>query len=145
MTGAMTPGLDPETAVAAYFAGVNEDRFDAVAALFVAEGELRAPGTPPRQGREAIAAYLAGALRHYPEHVDTPTRVLVAQRSATVEIRFDGALASGVKIGFDAVDIFDFAPDGLIERLSSWYDSAAVLRSLRLGREAGSTQSRPAG
>ena len=51
-----------------------------------------------------------------------------------VEIRFSGALASGERVGFDAIDVFDMGDDGLICRLSSWYDSHAVREQLRTAR-----------
>jgi hypothetical protein len=61
---------------------------------------------------------------------------LISGRTATVEIHFKGALASGAEIEFDAVDVFDFDDDGKITRLSSWYDSHAVRQMLRQARAA---------
>jgi len=51
-----------------------------------------------------------------------------------VEIRFAGALASGARVAFDAVDVFDIDDGGRIARLSSWYDSHAVREQLRTAR-----------
>ena len=55
--------------------------------------------------------------------------MLVSGTTATVEIRFEGRLACGTPLAFDAVDVFDVR-DGLISRLSSWYDSHAVRAAL---------------
>jgi hypothetical protein len=55
----------------------------------------------------------------------------MSEKAATVEIHFSGALASGIPLEFDAVDVFDFDDDGLIVRLTSWYDSHAVRSSLK--------------
>jgi len=121
--------------VQAYFDGVNDERFEDVAALFAPDGELTAPGTDTRRGREAIAAYFAAALRPYVEHLDDPTRTIFAGDTVTVEIHYTGRLASGFSLEFDAVDVIDFDADGLILRLSSWYDSHAVRARLRLARE----------
>lgn len=122
--------------IRAYFEGINGERYDRVAALFAADGELLAPGTPPRRGRAEIETYFAAALRLYPEHLDEVTRMIEAGTTATVEIHFSGALASGQRIEFDAVDIFDFDAEGRIEKLSSWYDSHAVRADLRRARGA---------
>ena len=78
----------------AYFSGVNEDRFDDVAALFAPDATLTAPGVGPLK-RDEIAAYLAKALSGYPSHHDEPTRTLLAERAATVEITFTGETTNG--------------------------------------------------
>lgn len=120
-------GADPrQVALDGYFDGINEERFEDVGALFTPDAELRAPGFPVRRGRAEIAAYLAGVLATYPVHRDQPTRTLLAGDTATVEIHYTGRLADGTPLEFDAVDIFDFAPDGQIAALRTWYDSAAV-------------------
>jgi uncharacterized protein (TIGR02246 family) len=118
-------------ALGAYFDGINGEDYAAVAALFAPDGELIAPGTEVRRGPEAIAAYFAAALKPYPEHLDDPTRFIHAGDTVTVEIHFTGRLASGAPLEFDAVDVFDFGADGLVRRLSSWYDSHGVRSQLR--------------
>jgi ketosteroid isomerase-like protein len=60
--------------------------------------------------------------------------MILADSTATVEITFTGALASGSRMEFDAVDVFDFDDDGRIVRLTSWYDSHAVRQRLREAR-----------
>ena len=119
----------------AYFDGINAERYDSVAALFAEEGVMIAPGVEPLRGRAAIEGYFAAALAPYPEHHDDPTRVIVAGSTATVEISYSGALASGARVEFDAVDVFDFDEEARIVRLSSWYDSHAVRKRLREARD----------
>ncbi|HET6507007.1 MAG TPA: nuclear transport factor 2 family protein [Baekduia sp.] len=126
----------PEQTIAAYFDGINEERYGDVAALFAPDGRLLAPGTAPRVGGDAIATYFAAALKPYPVHHDGPTRAIHAGRTVTVEITFTGALASGAPLTFDAVDVFDLDADGRIVKLSSWYDSHDVRKRLRAAREA---------
>lgn len=121
--------------VQAYFDGINAERYDEVGALFAPDGELVAPGTAPRHGAEEIAAYLRAALGPYPEHHDDPVRIIEADRTVTVEIRYTGRLAGGELIEFDAVDVFDLDGEAQIVRLSSWYDSHAVRRQLRAARD----------
>jgi ketosteroid isomerase-like protein len=125
-----------ETTIHAYFEGLNDERYDRVAALFASDGVLIAPGTPPRRGPEEIERYFQAALRPYPEHLDDRTRTIVAGSTATVEIHFSGALAGGTRIEFDAVDVFDLDDDARVVRMTSWYDSHAVREQLRAARAA---------
>jgi ketosteroid isomerase-like protein len=125
-----------QAALQAYFDGINSERYGDVGALFAPEGELKAPGSGWLRGPDEVQTYFAAALGPYPEHRDTPTRILVSGSTATVEIHFKGALAGGPEIEFDAVDVFDFDDDGLITRLTSWYDSHEVRSRLREARAA---------
>ena len=129
---------DIRSTLDAYFDGINEERYDDVAALFAAGGELRAPGIDPQSGAEAIAAYFRAALGPYPRHRDEPTRTILAAdgRVATVEISFSGTTAEGDELRFEAVDVFDFDADGRIVLLTSWYDSHTVRAWLRAARAA---------
>jgi hypothetical protein len=88
------------------------------------------------RGPKEVETYFTAALGPYPEHLDTPTRILVSGSTATVEIHFKGALDGGIEIEFDAVDVFDFDDDGLVTRLTSWYDSHDVRSRLRQARQA---------
>lgn len=126
--------VDVRPMVNAYFSAINEERYEDVAALFHRDGELRAPGISPTRGRAALAEYFRAALRPYPEHLDTPTRTIVAGSTATVEVHFGGSLESGSRVEFEAVDVFDFDAEGWIVSLSSWYDSHAVRAALRVAR-----------
>jgi ketosteroid isomerase-like protein len=121
-------------AIAAYFESINSEDWDRLATLFHDDAELRGPGTPPRIGGEAVASYFRDALRPYPVHHDEPTREIYAGDTVTVEIHFEGQLANGAPIAFDAVDVFDFV-DGRIKHESSWYDSYHV-RSMLLDAAA---------
>jgi ketosteroid isomerase-like protein len=116
-------------AIATYFSSINGEDWDLLATIFHADAELIAPGTAPRRGGAGVASYYDDALRPYPEHRDEPTRVIYAGDVVTVEIHFDGRLANGRPMSFDAVDVFDFA-DGRVRRLSSWYDSHGVRQML---------------
>ncbi|HWF52863.1 MAG TPA: nuclear transport factor 2 family protein [Solirubrobacteraceae bacterium] len=129
-----TPDLSP--VLRSYFDAINSERYGDVAELFSDDGELAAPGTPPRRGMAEITDYYRAALAPYPEHEDVPTRLLTCGRTATVEIHFSGALASGVGIEFDALDVFDFDEQARIVRLTSWYDSHDVRTRLRAARGA---------
>jgi ketosteroid isomerase-like protein len=126
-----------EPTINAYFAAVNGERYDRVAALFAPGAELVAPGIEPLSDPAEIESYLAAALRPYPQHRDEVTRTIFSGRTAIVEIHFSGALASGQPLEFDAVDIFDCDGESRIARLSTWYDSHAVRAGLRRAGQAG--------
>jgi ketosteroid isomerase-like protein len=136
----MTQRSDIETTLAAYFSGMNAENYDQVAALFTPDARLKAPGCDWVQGVEAVEGYYRAALGPYPEHRDEATRTIIADSVATVEIHFSGALASGVPLEFDAVDVFDFDDAGKITHLTSWYDSHAVRSELRAARAAAEAQ-----
>jgi ketosteroid isomerase-like protein len=120
--------------VQAYFDAINSEDYGAIDRLFTGDAEVVAPGIEPRRGPAEIADYLRAALAPYPDHRDEPTRIIDAGATVVVEIRFAGALASGERVAFDAVDVFDVDSDGRIARLSSWYDSHAVREQLRTAR-----------
>lgn len=121
--------------VQAYFDRLNGEDWQGLASLFATDAVLRAPGSRTWEGRDEVSAYYRAALAPYPEHRDEPTRVLVAGDTATVEIHFEGRLANGQPLAFDAVDVFDFA-DGHVVELSSWYDSHAVRKQLAQAQAA---------
>jgi ketosteroid isomerase-like protein len=138
----LTQRADIERTLAAYFDGMNSERYDQVAALFRPDARLKAPGTEWVQGTAAVEGYYRAALGPYPDHRDEPTRTIIADAVATVEIHFKGALASGIPLEFDAVDVFDFDDDGRITKLTSWYDSHEVRSQLRAARAAAGDRGR---
>ena len=121
---------DPQRTLDAYFAAVNEDRFDDVAALFTPDATITAPGAGTVK-QPGIAAYLTSALSGYPTHHDEATRTLHADHAATVEITFTGELADGRRIAFDALDVFDFDAQARITKLTTWFDSHTLFKQLR--------------
>ena len=123
------------SAVHDYFEGINAERYDDVGALFGPDGVLLAPGTAPRRGAADIADYFRAALAPYPKHYDDPVRIIEAGSVVTVEIHFTGELANGASMEFDAVDVFDLDDEGRIVKMSSWYDSHAVRKTLRAALE----------
>lgn len=110
-----------------YFQAVNTENWPLMADLWSETGELVAVGVKPQVGRDAILGYFPRVLAGYSEHVDTPSRVVMAGDTVLVEIDFVGRLRSGAPIIFNAVDVFDLA-GGRIQRLSTWYDSHAVFK-----------------
>jgi ketosteroid isomerase-like protein len=115
--------------VRAYFEAINAEDFERLAGVWTPTAELRAVGTRPRRGREQIMSYFRGVFEPWASHLDQPTRVIVAEGVVVTEIEFKGVTHYSKEIAFDALDVFDLA-DGLIARLTTWYDLAWVRSQL---------------
>lgn len=118
--------------VGAYFDAVNAEDWDAMGRLWEPDAELTAVGARPRHGRDEILAYYPRVLAGYAEHEDRPVRRIAEASTVVVEIRFTGRTSDGRRVAFDAVDVFDLAGNR-IRKLSTWYDTAAVIRQVRGG------------
>jgi ketosteroid isomerase-like protein len=125
--------MDTRQIVQAYFDRLNSEDWEALGELFHEDAVLEAPGFPRQRGRDTVRTYFRSALGIYPEHYDDPVRIIVAGDIATVNIHYEGTLANGYQLSFDAVDVFEMR-DGLIGELTSWYDSYAVRQALLEGR-----------
>ncbi|MET0190913.1 MAG: nuclear transport factor 2 family protein [Pseudonocardia sediminis] len=122
-------------AVEGYFAAINSDSFADLAAVFAPEVEIHTVGAEPVVGREAALAHFPVVLSGYATHVDHVTRWIegVDDGSADAivcDIAFTGTLTDGREIRFDALDVFD-VHDGLITRVTTWYDTRLVARQVR--------------
>ena len=65
------------------------------------------------------------------EHGEAPEDAVRRELQEESGIHFTGELDNGAPMEFDAVDVFDLDGDGRIVKLSSWYDSHAVRKTLR--------------
>lgn len=115
-------------AITTYFSAINSENWDLLATVWREDAELIAVGARPRRGKDAVVKYYPKTLLPWKEHIDHPTRFIVAGDTVTVEIHFTGRSADGIDVKFDAVDVFDLV-DGRIQRVTNWYD-VAVVRSL---------------
>lgn len=121
VAGRGAPPADVPAAVREYFEALNSEDFARLERTWSPNGELRAVGSRPRRGIEEVMAYFRPLFEPWAEHVDRPTRTIVAGDAVVVEVRFSGRMHDGRELEFDAVDVFDLA-GGRIERLSTWYD-----------------------
>lgn len=123
--------------IGAYFDAVNAEDWAALAELWEPDAELVATGARPRRGREDVLAYYPRVLAGYAPHLDKPGRRITEGSAVMVEVSFTGVTGDGRAVAFDAIDVFDLATAGpgpggaRIRRLSSWYDTAAVLGQVR--------------
>ena len=112
-----------------YFELMNGDRWDRFGEVWTADAEHWAVGGGSRTGREPIVDFYSRLFRAWEVHLDRPTRFLVAGDTVTVEVVFEGRLSDGRELEFPAVDVID-VEDGLIARLTTWYDIAWVRKAL---------------
>lgn len=113
-----------------YFAAVNDEDWDSLAAVFDSEVEIHTTGARPAIGREAAVAHLRAVLEPFAEHRDVVVRWIDARATIVCEIAFDGRLRDGRAVEFEALDVFD-GDDRAITRIGTWYDTRAVVRQIR--------------
>lgn len=112
-------------AITTYFDAINNEDWDRLATVWRDDAELLAVGARPRRGVAEIVKYYPKTLAPWQQHLDDPTRFIVAGDTVTVEIHFSGKSADGIEVEFDAVDVFDLV-DGKIQRVTNWYDTSKV-------------------
>jgi ketosteroid isomerase-like protein len=115
-----------------YFECLNADDHDGMRQIWTEDGELRAVGARPRNGREEVIGYFAKVFGPWPEHDDTPVRLVIsaADRTVLAEVRFTGSTADGRSVVFEAIDVFDLTEDGKIRKMTNWYDIDYARRSI---------------
>lgn len=116
------------SAITTYFDAINNEDWTRLSTVWRPDAELIATGARPRSGIDDIVKYYPRTLAPWKQHLDQPTRFVVAGDTVTVEIHFSGRSAEGVEVEFDAVDVFDLV-EGKISRVTNWYDTSKV-RSL---------------
>jgi ketosteroid isomerase-like protein len=121
--------MDNRQIIQAYFDRMNSEDWEGLGDLFAEDAVLEAPGFPRQRGRETVSGYFRAALGIYPKHYDDPVRIVVAGDTVTVNIHYEGTLANGYQLSFDAVDVFELR-DGKIVEETSWYDSHMVRQAL---------------
>jgi steroid delta-isomerase-like uncharacterized protein len=125
----------------AYLAAWNAHDPDAVAAFFAPDAVYDDRGAAEvARGRAAIRAHAATVMKAFPdlrfEYVRTfyGDGFIGAEWTAQMTHRAElfGLKATGRRVGAAGVDIADLGEDGLVTRLVSHYDGAAMMRDLGL-------------
>ena len=124
-----------ERSVRDYFTCLDGEDWDRMRTLWQPDAELRAVGARARSGIDEVIGYFSGLFTPWPKHEDRPTRFIAQGDTIVVEVTFLGTTPDGREVSFDAVDVFDLR-DGLIARLTNWYDIAYARKVLSLPREA---------
>lgn len=106
--------------VQAYVDGFARSDAKAIAALYAENATVRDPAnTPPIKGREAIHAFYARAMgKDIRLALNGPVRIAgnVAAFAFRIDMQRDGKPAT-----IDAIDTFEFSPDGLITAMHAYW------------------------
>ena len=97
--------------VAAYFAAVNAEDWEAVFATFHPDAVIEVPRQAPKRGLEAIGRFYRSVPRQFPEHHDDPIVVVGEGDDVMAAIEFTGVAADGSGAHFWAADHFHFQGD----------------------------------
>jgi ketosteroid isomerase-like protein len=125
----MSQNAHIEQQVQAYFESLDSEDWERMRGLWHVRGEMSAVGARPRHGREEVMGLLEKLFVPWKVHRDRPVRTIVAGEVAAVEVEFTGTTHDGRDVVFAAVDVIDFE-DGLIRKLSNWYDVDYARRTL---------------
>lgn len=123
------------TAVEGYFTAMNSNSFADLKTVFAPDVEIHTVGAEPVVGRDAALAHFPRVLAGYSVHDDRVTRWIEgvdddSEDAIVCDIAFTGRLTDGREVRFDALDVFDVR-DGLITRVTTWYDTRLVARQVR--------------
>ena len=118
-----------------YFELMNADRWDVFGEVWAEDAEHWAVGGGSRTGRDEIVAFYARLFRAWKVHDDRPTRFIPSGDTVAIEVTFSGTMHDGRSLEFPAIDVIDVR-DGLIARLTNWYDISWVRRQLEAPADA---------
>lgn len=109
-----------------YFLAINDEDYDALAAVYASDAVVRPPGVQELRGSAAIVSWYRDTFARFPDHHDQPVRTILGTdgASAAVEIRFTGRTRAGQSFDVEAVDLFGVR-HGQITTMKSWLDTAA--------------------
>jgi predicted SnoaL-like aldol condensation-catalyzing enzyme len=112
-----------------YFVALNAEDYEVLKDVFHPAAVLRPPGARARTGHDEIMRFFLKVFEKFPQHVDTPSRVLSDGNCVIVEIDFTGVTSNQNSVAFAAVDIFDIENSQIIN-LSQWFDTAEIVRQV---------------
>jgi predicted SnoaL-like aldol condensation-catalyzing enzyme len=107
-----------------YFDCLDREDWQAMRSIWHEHAQLRAVGARPRDDRDSVIEFFSKLFKPWPQHIDKPVRLIISEPDQTIlaEVQFIGQTLDGRQVVFDAIDVFDFADDGRIRKLSNWYD-----------------------
>ena len=119
-----------EDIIRKYFRLVNEEKFEQLfEEVFDPDVEFHAPFNFNTKGIENVKPFYLSVPVNYPEHVDTPEKIIVSEngKDAAVFIDFVGKTKEGIEVAFKAVDWFVFE-NGKIKKQNVFFDSQTLLK-----------------
>ena len=121
-----------EAAVEEYFASVGAFDVPRYVNNFAPDGVLEDPvGTPPLQGTQAIAAYIAAIIAPFSEIKHNIQEVVVCGHEAAVNWKLRLTTSTGKHITIDGIGVFNFNQEGKLQSVREFWDLAAFLAELQ--------------
>ncbi|HZS03670.1 MAG TPA: SgcJ/EcaC family oxidoreductase [Blastocatellia bacterium] len=128
--GLMAPQI--EAAVEEYFASAASFDPQRFVNNFAPDGVLEDPvGTPPIQGTQAIAAFIANITAPFSEIKPTIQEVIVCGNEAAVNWKLKLTTKTGKHITIDGMGVFSFNAEGKLQSVREFWDLAAFLEQLQ--------------
>jgi len=130
----ITPATDLEPIATRYFAAWERRDPDAIVALHTEDTRFWAhTGGEAVVGRTAVRAAFAELFDQLPDFGFEVYRVLYGPDFWILDWALTATIG-GEPIRFDALDVVNLAPDGLVQRKDTFIDSAQMDAALRAGR-----------
>jgi steroid Delta-isomerase len=118
---------DPQTLVDAYFDAIRRKDADAWAACFAADATAHDPANaPPRVGREAQRAFLAGVAALFHELDFRPRRVFPCGPSVAVYFSAHCVANNGKAVEVEGIDCFELDEEGRIRQVLGYWDPSPL-------------------
>jgi steroid delta-isomerase len=119
-------------AVEEYFASVGSFDVERFANNYATDGVLEDPvGTPPIEGRQAIAAFYAAGIASLSEIKPKVQKVIVGGNEAIVNWKIKSKTTTGKQITVDGMGLFKFDSAGKLSAVREFFDLAAFLAQLQ--------------
>jgi ketosteroid isomerase-like protein len=129
----MTHPRTPLDTIERYFAALTTRDRDAWLDCFAREGGMEDPaGTPPKLGQAGLGAFfdeVAGALAGMEFR---PLAIQLCGDTSAVSWRARLSARNGRRVDCEGIDVFQFAADGRILKLTGFWDPQAAFAELGL-------------
>ncbi|MFC1824997.1 nuclear transport factor 2 family protein [Thermodesulfobacteriota bacterium] len=111
-----------EELIRSYFRLINEEKFDEFFALFDPKVDFSAPFGFQVKGVEKLKPFYLRVPDNFPEHEDSPAKIIISGNNVAVFIDFTGKKKDGTSVSFNAMDWF-VIENGKIKSLNIFFDS----------------------
>lgn len=126
--------MDPRAIAAAYTAGWNTGRPEAVAAFFAEDGVIIINGGPPWTGRAGVAEMAAGFFADVPDLSLACDGVRASGRHVVYLWTFTGThAATGNRLEVVGWEEWDLDDAGLVRLSRGWFDAEDYARETTAG------------
>ncbi len=114
------------------------------ASFYTSDGLVKRAGSPDLTGQDAITAEVQKAFDAFPDLKVAATRIFLKDDTAILEwtqtgtntgTGLMGGKSTGKPVGFNALGVLKFTPDGLVKEEHDYYDIPTILGQLGISKE----------